>query len=665
MGRALPILAVVALASCKVPIVDINAAFAVADATWFEEEETLFAFYRVDAEQGIGPESQIELAYNTDQVAVEWTPLQQITPVHTHVPVDCGARSMCGSISLHERLVPRNVRLQLRYHRDGAMTLPATVTYNVINTGPPQTNRSLLVYGVFDGTNNHVQWRARHQFPTLRNEQAQAFGLRRWFKVEAPLHGDVGEVFAGNPYGYGFGPACPGGMTALGYGPLETTDRAMFDPHELPLSTSTSPHLCAVATVSDAKGTFAAPAIAQKNPEVRPAFPALRSPIREDTKIGFLLRPCAKNISDQHLAMQKQRLLLTTEDPEICVDNWQDPSFADQLAAKFRARVDLVRAQGKDMVLAIALHHDVSGGQLNKVLESALGQVLPPESAKSSPRLSGAFVFDSYGYLVAQAGVHQLALWCPARNPDDLDLLTNAQQSCPLQPDMPELALGPFSIKNLPILPTRAQYLTFISKYSEAQAGHMTGLTFLAPERTPLSDNVPVGDFGVATFFNNEILTAAPTDAFSFCQTEDNPFAQIVVFRVPALAPDPIPLSMLPQVQQQFPQASYQLGLAWDFPYLLRLNYEVVLAGAITGFSVSVPFGIGSPSEAYYGTQVWQTGSFDIDKTLAQCTRYCDHPTFDSAGVYNVSSPFGATYANQCYRPVFPQPGDGGFPLDP
>ena len=42
--------------SCKVPYSNVNAGFVLSDATWFEDEQTLFFFYRVDAEQGLGPD---------------------------------------------------------------------------------------------------------------------------------------------------------------------------------------------------------------------------------------------------------------------------------------------------------------------------------------------------------------------------------------------------------------------------------------------------------------------------------------------------------------------------------------------------------------------------------------------------------------------------------
>jgi hypothetical protein len=205
--------------------------------------------------------------------------------------------------------------------------------------------------------------------------------------------------------------------------------------------------------------------------------------------------------------------------------------------------------------------------------------------------------------------------------------------------------------------------LNFIDKYSDDQAGHTVSLTFLAPERTPSSENVRVGDFGVATFFNNEAVSAAPEDAFSYCAGGD-PRSEAVVFRL-APGEDPLPLSALPEIHQAAPQLSYALGLLWDFPYLSRLEYELTIAGAASAFSLTVPFGISSTSEKYFGTELWSSGDFPLANTLTQCTRFCDHPTFDSAGVYQVQAHFRGTYGDTCYRPLYPALSDGGFPRDP
>ncbi len=662
--RALLLVAVLLAAGCeKLPLTDIGAGFALSDAVWFEEEETLFLFYRIEASQGLGPESVVELTYRTDPFELPWTDLSTLEPVHTHLPVDCGRTARCGSMSLHLPDRPGSVDLRLRYHRDGELVLNATTELYLVGPGAPARKRSLIVYGVFDETNERVQWRARHHFPNLRNEEVEDLGLRRTFRISDARYGEADVQDAGNPYAYAFDPACPETMTALPWEALETSERAIFEPDALPFEAWPEPLVCAESTVTDAVGTFRAPAVARKNPEVAAAFPELRSPIRSNTAVGFLLRPCERTISEEHRAMQRQRLRLDASEV-LCIDDWQTQGFADQLAADLQAAVDDVRPEGNDMVLTLALHHDDPSGGVAFVVEEALEQVLSFEAGQSSPRVSGAFLFDSYAHSIEIDALSSLALWCPALGGgDDLDdILTTSARNCPLLPDIPELSLGPFTIANVPVLPTRKQYLTFIDKYSADQAGRVTGLKFLAPERTPLSENVRLGEFGLATFFNDESVSALPDESFSFCAAD--PVAGIVVFRSDDF-PDPQPLSMLPDVHDQDPESSYELGLYWEFPFLLRLDYEIVVAGSATAFSATVPFGISRSDRSYWGTDLWRTGEFPLDRTLLRCSRFCDHPTFDSAGVYNVRAEFRDDYRNQCYEPDFPEPGDGGFPRDP
>jgi hypothetical protein len=508
-----------------------------------------------------------------------------------------------------------------------------------------------------------VQWRARHQFPTLRNEQVQALGLRRTFSITAPGFGDVAAPFDTNPYGYAFSPACPEGLKALGWPLVETKERAVFDPNQLPLEAAVFPSICAAATVTDAKGTFTAAALARKNAEVTAAFPTLRSPIRLTQKIGFLLQPCRRVINEAHKQMQIQRLGLQTA-PQICIDEWQRPGFAEELATTFRKRVDDVRAQGMDMVLTVALHHDDETRQLPDAIERAFENVLQTEREKSTPRLTGAFVLDSFAYSIVRPDVSRSVLWCPANVIGDLDQVSNgASQACAVLPDDLELTWGPFGVANLPILPSREQYLNFVKKYGESQTGKVVQLQFRAPERTPLSTNVDLGDFGTGTFFNNETITGDMVDSFSYCE-DDSRLASAVIFRAGSDA-DPMPLSQLPQLHSMMPASLYQLGLAWDFPFLLRMNYEIVIAGAVSAFSVTAPFGLGVPASSYYGAELWQTEEFQLSQVLRQCLRFCDHPTFDSAGVYNLSVAFSPHCASRWYRPRFPARGDGGFPLDP
>lgn len=682
----LPALLSAGAASCgKVPIHDVGAAFALADASWFAEEQTLFVFYEVTAEQGLGENSVIEITFATDDERVDWTALDNLASVHTHVPVDCGLTTLCGSTSLHIANEPREVALRLRYHRDGELALDAGTVFNVVGPGDPWSHRSLLVYGVFDETNQRVQWRGRHQFPTLRNQRASQLGLRRWFEVADTTYGT--DTLASDDNLYGYGVACPDDFTATDLGPVQTEERAVFGDEDLPLAASEHAVVCGQAMVLDATGTFTTGAIARKNPEVRPAFPVLRSPVREATPVPFFLEPCDRVISAEHEAMQRQRLQVGDLE-STCIDDWEAPGFEDALAAVFSDAIEAERPEGEDMVLLVGLHQDEPG--VVDVVERALAAVVPEERHKSSPRVAGAFVFDSDDHELSLSELTSSTLWCPASiaNFDTGEIPNASVLACAIAPDDLTVDLGPFSFGTLPILPPRDDYLAFIDDFSVGQAGGVSALSFRAPEFSTTSDHTDIGDYGVATFLDDERISAEAEDAFSWCATDD---PWIFVFQSELLQSEVLaeaiseaceagelpeelcsvfsqgllPIQYLPDWHTMFAEDTYELGLFWDFPFLLHMEYEAVVAGSVTAFGFSVPFGLGADGERYLGSSTWTTEEFPLDEQLTQCTRFCEHPTFDSGGVYNVTDEFRTTYASSCYAPSYPELGDSGFPLDP
>jgi hypothetical protein len=365
--------------------------------------------------------------------------------------------------------------------------------------------------------------------------------------------------------------------------------------------------------------------------------------------------------------------------PTTCTDDWQQPGFVGDLVTLFRDAVEAARPAGRDLVLVLGLHQDESG--LSEVVEEALAQVVPGERERSSPRLAGAFVLDSTIRGLSDPDLAPVTLWCPSTIP--LNEIPDASaRSCAVLPDLPDFVLGPFTFNTLPIMPSRDQYLDFIDTYSKRQAGKVEKLTFRAPEFAATVEHVSLGEFGVTTFLNDERIDAEPDDAFSWCVGED-PLPVVFSSRLlDTLAGNPyaceylglpedeceaalMPLELLPEWHETFGETTYDLGIVWDFPYLLRLNYETVGAGAVSALGFSVPFGFADPATSYYGTELWTLQELDLSELLTQCKRFCAHPTFDSAGVYHPSDRFRTTYLNTCYLPAYPELGDSGFPLDP
>ena len=485
-----------------------------------------------------------------------------------------------------------------------------------------------------------------------------------------------------NPYGYSTG--CPRDFEAAGLDPVETDERAVFNDEDLPLDASDASVVCGQATVLDAGGTFTTSAIAAKNPEVRPAFPELRSPIHDATVVPFYLEPCERTISVEHEAMQRQRLMLG-ELPSTCIDNWEEPGFKDALIVAFTDAIEAERVNGNDMVLVIGLNRDEDG--IVAIVEDALSAIVPEERQRSSPRLAGAFVFDSDAEALGDTDLGTSTLWCPAsiEGLDTADLIDASVLSCAIAPDELTIDLGPFTFGALPILPSRDQYLDFIDTFSPSQAGDVTAIAFRTPEFAATSRHFDIGGYGMA---NGEQISAEPEDAFSYCVTDD-PWT--FVFSSDLLQSEEIqallaeqcaagelpeelcsvvtlgllPIQYLPDWHSLVGEQNYDLGLFWDFPFLLHMEYQTIIAGSVTAFGFSVPFGLGTDGENYLGSSMWTTSTFSMEEQLTRCTRFCTHPTFDSAGAYHVTDPFNTTYISTCYLPLYPEVGDSGFPLDP
>ena len=317
-----------------------DAGFVLADATWFEEEQTLFVFYEVTARQGLGDPSVIEVAYTTDTERVDWTPVDALVPVHEHLAVDCGMNALCGSASVAVPAEPRDVRIRLRYHRDGELALEPETVFNAIGPGTVWQNRSLVVYGVFNEENDRVQWRSRHQFPTLRNEQVEAYGLRRRFRIDDQWAGS--EPFDTDLSRYGYGLVCPDAFALTLLGPVETRDRAVFGEDRLPAEFGDSAMLCAEATVWDAAGPFVSSAPRPEEP--RGASRLSPSPVARRGDPSPRVLPPALRPGHLRQARRPPAPAAPPARPRVvCIDDWDRSDFVDRLVNRFEEAVSAAR----------------------------------------------------------------------------------------------------------------------------------------------------------------------------------------------------------------------------------------------------------------------------------------------------------------------------------
>jgi hypothetical protein len=697
-------LCVVAAGACddwqertRVPLVLVNAGFELADAVWFEEEHTLFVFWRFGSDQGLGPTSRVEIGIETATGVRPAQPVASYTPVHRHIEVDCGVQGRCGSVSILLDEEPLAVPIQLRWHEDGELVLGQDAALTIVRAGVPWLQRSAVVYGVFDGDNARIQWRLRHQFPNLGNHDVQALGLRRAFVVRDPVIGDLDDDaragFVDNPWGYALLSACPQDAVPHPEGPLATDARAIFGTVAVDDTLVTRQVACASAEVTDARGTFTATALARRNPDVVPAFPFLRTPVQDARPLPLVLVTCNNVVSDPHLEMQRQRLLLDAG--RECVDDLDDPGREGALAARLSRRIEEARSAGDDLVLMVVLNREDADEAVAAALDRVLHTVLQDERARTSPRAVGAVIYDSAVFFTQFPDAQPYLLWCPGLPVDDLsDVVAVANQlfhcavsfDVSLPVDLPE-PLDRITVATLPLLASRRQFLNFVALHGADAVGETRAITLLAPRRGADARDVTLGAFDelrpppldptdpvrpddpsglfaptdVATFFDDEVLTVLPDEALSVCAGE----ASAHVVTQATLAEVPQPLGDLPDRHATDPQPRYLLGLRWDGAFYIRFDYAFVIATATEVVGLTLPFAPSFPGQVSFREELWTAATFDLRDELTKCRRFCDHPTFDSVGIYQVRAPFSPTFHNGCYRPRFPTPADGGFPDDP
>jgi hypothetical protein len=468
---------------------------------------------------------------------------------------------------------------------------------------------------------------------------------------------------------------------------LETDARAIFSASPIDPALVTRQTVCADVDVTDATGTFTATALARRNPDVVPGFPFLRTPVTAARPLQFDLVTCNNVVEPAHLQMQQQRLLHDTA--TICVDNVDEPGRQAALAARINATIDAERVVGDDLVLTVVLNREDADEGVAVAVEAALQDVLAEERTKTSPRAVGAVVYDSASFEQRRPEAKPYLLWCPAAfgiddlvelvDPSVLNQLYHCAVSLDVAVpvDLPE-PLDRLTVAQLPLLSTRRQFASYVARFGEGAVGETTKLTFLAPRRGADARDVVIGggiddptgildpfspfsSTDIATFFDDEYLTLLPEESLSVCAGD----ASAHVVAQADLDETPLSLTELPTRHENDPRARYQLGLRWDGAFYVRFDYRAVIGTTTEVVGLTLPFSPSLPGSVSFREDLWTAATFDLRNELLKCRRFCDHPTFDSAGIYQVQVPFSPGYANDCYAPVFPKPGDGGFPDDP
>lgn len=424
----------VSLMSCsKVPLKRYFPETRVAVSSWFAREQTLFLFWDLSIDEGFADDAVVEISVRTENGETGFRDVQSFPSVHRHSRVKCGSKALCGSqsVAFADRVLSAEMRV--RFKRDGRLSDEIPLVHQSIESGQTAQTLSAALYGVFDQANEVIQWRLRHQIPGLPNAEVRRLGLNRRFKLVPKRYGErlaserqnraipdgLGNV---NPYAFGFDEtaACPAGYAAEWAGalPVETEAPARWSDEPVPAEGRTAAVVCAEGQLEAASGEIPVHALALRNPETETAYGQLATSVRPARLLKFLLAPCGRTISEDHLNMQAQRLLMDRT-VDVCLERTSQDVMQTRMASAFAAALDAERVSGEDMALLIAFHHDDPSGDgvWHRALKGALESTLEYEQSKSSPRGVGAYVFDSLAAGELPQALSRQVLWCPSVPP--------------------------------------------------------------------------------------------------------------------------------------------------------------------------------------------------------------------------------------------------------
>ncbi len=689
----------------KVGLIKLEPSLALGQAYWFEEEKTLFVFYRVTREEPFDDLGRVEVNFEGngdgrktypgewDDVSSLATPEAQVTDsvdpetfwhnavgfksLHTHLPVDCGTHERCGSLSVNLAHAPDSVKLRYRFHADGI----ANTTWELpnIQVSGRFFPHSFFVYGVFDQSNRFTRWQGQHAFPSLSHQEAVALGLRRWFEVDRVAWG-VAEKNDPFPHMSLFGSAedCSG-LTALGDEASVHSDDGSARWSKIPLPTAAfdTPEVCSIARFSDGTGKprqFTA--FARKNPIVSPVKTILNSHSHETQIIRVKLTLCHGAKDQAFEDFQAARLLFTGGEPTICLD--EPNTFDRYFLANQLYKIIKPYTTGEPMSLSLVmpmLHRETRDRAL---LHDEVQAGLAITRAEL-PEIAAVLVYDSVVKTTINPELLTKVVWCP------IFLGPSVPQACRALPDKAQL--GPINIKLSPLLPTLEG---FHGLSDEQRSGsEITQLTIRAPaqsqnlafELMDRPDANPPPEFPedpekiqeklphLFSYSTNDGLAVNADQALSYCADGD-PYG-LLGFKpqYEGINPDQA-VSASPLMGIGFAHntagldALYHLGIIWQLPFLLELRYKTKIKGGIGSGKFVIPLGFTPRSDELIGDEVWDFESIDVSQALTKCHEFCNHPVFLENGVYAFRNSWRSKQAVSCYRPHIPVNGEGEHGFD-
>ena len=690
------VIAAAVLSSCeKVPLRANPGEFDLLSAHYFENEKTQYVFYSVAglrADQAkLSWPARFEFALDTGETPVlskgtdGFGTVDFSKTTHRHRLVACGEGRICGSFSFQTETPPRAIRIRYHYHEKSPLKLESNIANSLHPANQLASSQSAIVYGVFNGGNSRLQFRVQNNFGNPNSDQIENYGMERSFETTGvklanvtPIEQLTIQTATKIPFLF---PADLCAEDNRGEAPSDEKQRFSGREAWWPQGFARESELntaCFQVRLLDQTGRMLKEqsAIARKNPVLIDETLTVASPLREARKIPLILSYCLDRANSAELTsalfLDYQRYILLGSFKgaiDACFAIGEEERFAAELEGAINAKVMAARAESagnQDFFFTVIINQnlDRSIKSLHGIVISKLNDKIGEERARISPRLTGAFVYDSQALelrglegLLNRTGI----VWCPRIDPDKK---RDPSETIRLAEDANcrafkggTLELGPvnFQIPTGPF-PTLKGYEEHYKKFGN------NGLS-LNPQfgvrAVETKTNSMVGEGEIQyTFFDGERVTKAAGQGIRLCPERDQELElQSLAFKHTNPAPGDTPV-LDANVAQHFllldREESFDVGLSWEFPFLGGLSYDSPLEGKVFDL---IPISKNFGDTQKIGDSKWQRSQWRVGRLMQKCVRFCDHPIFDEAGIYQVRANW-RTNLSRCPnpKPVEPAP---------
>ncbi|MGE0173757.1 MAG: hypothetical protein AB7T49_13250 [Oligoflexales bacterium] len=655
--RPIALLSVALLSCSKQPLRDDRGSIEFATIHWFENEGVAYLFFRVneDTRRFWAPNFDIEYDYIDEEGTAQHAKRDDIYSepgVHEHQTVACGKKLTCGSYSfrLPGRLV--DATLRFAYDKSDSITLQNELSVQNHLKDNGANSYSALMYGVFNEENDRVQVRTYHNFGLPSNDEIPAYGMKRKFLITGT---EVFDTTLDEIAEHALAVESPTLFPASFCNVADQTQEAVISGNDTWLQNSfddgqIARGVCFSGTPLDQDENALGEEFlgyARRNPVVSRGDFTYETPLTETVNIPVIVDVCpdepfSAELRDEEFFEYQKYIVNQSDAPtDVCIRlgklNEFKTELADVLASKL-SDAKQASSGNKDFVFIVVFHQRLAKEfvTFHSALAGELTTIVSQEVVRDSPRLVGAFIYESDIFFKPTAVQQKYLLWCPQEqlNPEDVQDL-GAKENCTILPsaklDLKIInfvtPLGPF--------PSLAGYRDYLKKYDDKGLASGPKLKFYS---VPQNVNTRTDSKGTVTFFSGERFAIGADERAKFCFDETTAGFDSLRFRKFGSA-DSEPNLTYQNINKVWlsdsAQGEYSIGVYWDFPFVGGVQYKSTVHGQILSIA---PYTKSSRAYEALGDEKWRQTTWDIGSLVQHCRQYCDNPFFDEAGNYQIAT---------------------------